>query len=195
MRVFLVDNYDSFTFNLYQALAELGASTRVERNDAVSVEEIRDWKPSHVVLSPGPGHPKHRRDFGVCSEVIASMACDTPTLGVCLGHQGIVHHLGGRIVNAPEIVHGKLCRIRHNGNGLFAGLDRELEVMRYHSLVAEADSLPDCLEITATTADQLVMAVRHHAWPLVGLQFHPESFATPCGNSLLRNFLAMGEQP
>lgn len=190
-RVLLIDNYDSFTHNLAQALGRLGAKVLIHRNDAITLDEARALAPTHVVLSPGPGHPGNARDFGVCDQVLKAMGPVTPTLGVCLGHQGIAHHLGGQVKRAPAIVHGKSSRILHHGRGLFAGLPQNMEVMRYHSLVAPGDTLPDTLEVTAHTEDGLVMAIAHRAWPVFGVQFHPESIGTPQGDLLLANFLAM----
>jgi anthranilate synthase component II len=194
-RVLIVDNYDSFTYNLYQYFGELGAEPTVERNDAISIEEIRARKPTHIVLSPGPGSPDRERDFGVSSKVILELASEIPVLGVCLGHQGIIHYLGGKVVRAPEIVHGKTSRVRHDGSRLFLGLEREIEVMRYHSLLGEKGTIPPVLKITAETVkDGLVMAVEHVEWPLYGIQFHPESIGTPHGKMILKNFLQVGDQ-
>jgi para-aminobenzoate synthetase component 2 len=197
VKLLLLDNYDSFTHNLYQMLGEamlvdgaLVGELIVERNDALSVDEVLEMAPTHIVISPGPGHPANSRDFGVCGDVIEACT-DTPTLGVCLGHQGIVHRLGGDVVRAPEIVHGKTSPIHHCGDGLFAGLPQGVEVMRYHSFIAERSTLPACLEVTAETPDGLVMGVSHRDRPLVGVQFHPESIGTPQGGSLLQRFLAM----
>lgn len=192
MAVLLIDNYDSFTHNLYQLIGGLGADVRVVRNDAIDVAEVRESAPTHIVLSPGPGHPGNERDFGVCGDVIDQLAAQIPTLGVCLGHQGLAHRLGASVVRAPEIVHGKTSVIQHDGTGLFAGLSAETEVMRYHSLTVDASSLPDSLVTNATTVQgSLVMGLRHVEWPLHGLQFHPESIGTPDGAALLRNFLEL----
>ncbi len=190
-RVLLVDNYDSFTHNLYQLLGEAGARVDVVRNDAIDLDGARALDPTHVVLSPGPGHPGRPRDFGVCGALIERLAPTVPTLGVCLGHQGIAHHLGGEVVSACRIMHGKVDAIRHDGQGLFAGLPAPLEVMRYHSLCVDRDSLPDDLRVTAEADDGTVMALAHRVWPLVGVQFHPESIGTPRGRTLVDNFLAM----
>lgn len=189
MRVLLLDNYDSFTYNLYQLIAGLGAEVLIYRNDAIDLAGIDALAPSQIVLSPGPGRPDNGRDFGICGPVIERYAATIPILGVCLGHQGIVHRLGGRVVAAPEIVHGKTSRLRHDGAGLFADLGQDLEVMRYHSLMADRQSLPAALQISAETSDGLIMAVRHRSWPLFGLQFHPESIGTPMGSTLLSSFL------
>lgn len=192
MTVLLIDNYDSFTHNLFQLFGELGAEVAVHRNDAISLDEVIEMAPTHIIVSPGPGHPKNDRDFGVCRAVIDHFAPTTPLLGVCLGHQGIVHGLGGDVVRAPAIVHGKTSAIRHDGDGLFQGIPQGVEVMRYHSFIVQADTLPECLTVTAETDNGLIMGVRHSTWPLVGLQFHPESIGTPCGPQLAQNFLGMG---
>lgn len=189
MTILLLDNYDSFTHNLYQCVAELGAQVLIRRNDAIDVAEIAALAPRGIVLSPGPGRPENDRDFGICGPVIERFGGQIPILGVCLGHQGIVHRLGGRVVAAPEIVHGKTCTLSHDGRGLFAGLDPGIEAMRYHSLMAERESLPAELQISAEAGDGLIMAVRHRSRPLFGLQFHPESIGTPRGSRLLANFL------
>jgi anthranilate synthase component 2 len=190
MKTLIIDNYDSFTYNLYQYLGELGAEPHVERNDAINVEQIREMKPARIVISPGPGSPDRERDFGISARVITELSETTPVLGVCLGHQGIIHHLGGRVVRAPKIVHGKTSRIRHQGRGLFVGLPEEIEVMRYHSLIGDKSSIPASLEVTALTVDdELVMAVQHKSRPLYGIQFHPESIGTPHGKTILSNFL------
>lgn len=192
MAILIIDNYDSFTYNLYQYLGELGAEATVARNDQITLDEIRRLSPTHIVLSPGPGSPERPRDFGVCGQVIRELGETTPILGVCLGHQGIIHELGGRIVRAPSVVHGKTSRVRHTGRGIFAGLPEELEVMRYHSLLGERSSIPACLDITAETVDDgLVMAVAHQRWPLYGIQFHPESIGTPFGKRILSGFLGV----
>ena len=187
-RVLLIDNYDSFAHNLMQALWGLGAEVTVVRNDAIDLAGARAAHPTHVVLSPGPGRPDVARDFGVCADLIDHLT-DTPILGVCLGHQGIAWRMGGVVVRAPEIVHGKIDTITHDGTGLFAGLPQPMPVMRYHSLVADAARLPDCLRVTARTSSGLVMAMRHRSRPLFGVQFHPESIGTPDGPALLARFL------
>ena len=193
MSVLLIDNYDSFTFNLFQQIASVGAEVQVVRNDAISIEEVHDIGPSHIVLSPGPGRPERPRDFGICAQILRERASSQPILGVCLGHQGIVHHFGGRVSHAPNVVHGKSSRIEHTGTGLFLGLDPSPEVMRYHSLAAEREAIPECLEVTARSADdEVVMAVAHRELPIHGLQFHPESIGTPSGDSMIQNFLELG---
>ncbi len=188
MNVLLIDNYDSFTYNLFQLIGGLGADVVVARNDAITLDEVEALAPTHVVLSPGPGHPERPRDFGVCADIIRH-AGKRPLLGVCLGHQGIAHHLGGRVTAAPEIMHGKMSRIRHDGTGPFRDLPDEIEVMRYHSLTVDPDQLPPCLRVTATTADGIVMGLAHRELPMFGLQFHPESIGTPLGAKLMASFL------
>jgi anthranilate synthase component 2 len=190
-RVLIIDNYDSFTFNLFQGLGALmGHEPIVVRNDAIDLAGIRSVAPTHIVISPGPGSPERERDFGVSAAAIDHLAGETPILGVCLGHQGIVHRLGGRVLRAPEIVHGKTWRIRHFGGRLFRGLDPELEVMRYHSLIGERSTLPASLRVTAETCEAgLLMGVEHVDLPLFGIQFHPESIGTPSGQKILQNFL------
>jgi anthranilate synthase/aminodeoxychorismate synthase-like glutamine amidotransferase len=185
----VIDNYDSFTYNLVQYLGELGAEIVVRRNDAVTVEEIGTMAPSGIVLSPGPCAPAQA---GVTVDVIRAWGDRIPTLGVCLGHQAIGEAYGGRVVRAARSVHGKTSRIMHDGTGLFAGLPSPLEVGRYHSLVVERDSLPSSLEVVATAADdpREIHALRHVTHPVWGVQFHPESVLTPNGKQLLRNFLS-----
>jgi anthranilate synthase component 2 len=190
MKVLLIDNYDSFTFNLFQQIAGLGAEVTVVRNDQIDVDGVDRLDPEVIVLSPGPGHPDRPRDFGVCADVLRERADRSPILGVCLGHQGIVHHFGGSIGHAPQVVHGKTSRIEHGGTGIFAGIEARPEVMRYHSLAASEAAVPACLEVTARSIDDgVVMAVSHRELPVHGLQFHPESIGTPVGDAILRNFL------
>lgn len=190
MRVLIVDHYDSFTYNLHQYLLELGAESLVRPCDQLELGEILRLAPTHLVLSPGPGTPLEPRDLGISAEVIRQLAPQIPTLGVCLGHQAIVHVFGGRVVRAPRVMHGKTSRVRHDGSRLFAGLAPEIEVMRYHSLLADAASLPEALRATATTVDDgLVMALEHTEHALFGIQFHPESIGTPDGKAILKNFL------
>lgn len=185
--ILLIDNYDSFTYNLYQILAALGRRVRVVRNDELSVAAIARLRPRAIVLSPGPGAP---RDAGVCLEVIRTLAAQVPILGVCLGHQAIAEALGGRVVLAGRLMHGKTSPIFHQGGGLFHGVESPLTGMRYHSLIVERKTLPAALEVTAHTADHLIMGLRHRELRVQGVQFHPESIATPEGPRLLANFLA-----
>lgn len=191
MNVLVLDNYDSFVFNLVQALRSLGAVTRVARNDAISLEQVVGLAPDAIVISPGPGRPEDPRYFGVCEAVLRELYERTPVLGVCLGHQGIVHTLGGRIVNAPRLMHGKVSPVEHDGTGLFVGLTQPIEAMRYHSLVADPTAMPACLRVNAWTSDGVVMAVEHRSAPMFGVQFHPESIGTPDGRQILANFLAL----
>ena len=187
--VLLIDNYDSFTFNLVQRLGELGASCDVVRNDAFSADELLERRPKRIVLSPGPCTPN---EAGVCLELIAKAApLRVPILGVCLGHQSIGQAFGGKVVRAPEPVHGKAEEIAHDDSALFRGAPRKLRAGRYHSLVVEAKSLPRELRISARTKDGIIMALRHVKLPVVGVQFHPESILTPDGQVLLQNFLGM----
>ena len=190
----MLDNYDSFTWNLVQYLQSLGAEVRVERNDALSVDAIEALAPERIVISPGPCTPN---EAGVSLEVIRRLGATTPILGVCLGHQAIGQAYGGDVVRAGTIMHGKTSRIRHEGKGVFAGLPDAYEATRYHSLVVARDTLPDCLEITAWTdredgSFEEIMGVRHREHPVEGVQFHPESILTEHGHALLKNFLARG---
>ena len=185
--VILVDNYDSFTYNLVQYLGELGAEVRVVRNDAVEVEDIREAQPDHIVISPGPGRPE---DAGVTMDVIRELGKQTPILGVCLGHQAIGAVFGGSVVRAAVPMHGKTSTIQHDGRGIFSGLAEPFLASRYHSLVVSDEGLPPELEVTARTReDGAIMGLRHRSWPVYGVQFHPESILTADGRRLLRNFL------
>jgi anthranilate synthase/aminodeoxychorismate synthase-like glutamine amidotransferase len=187
-RVLVIDNYDSFVYNLVQYLGELGATPVVHRNDALTVDEAVGIEPDAVLLSPGPGRPE---DAGIMCDVIGEFASrGVPLLGVCLGHQAIGHVYGGTVVRAPELMHGKTSPIEHAGGGVFAGLPTPLTATRYHSLVVEAESLPDELVVTARTADGTIMGVRHREHDVEGVQFHPESILTAAGHQLLQNFLA-----
>jgi anthranilate synthase component II len=191
--ILMIDNYDSFTYNLVQYLGELGAEVEVRRNDAVSVADIEALHPERIMISPGPCTPN---EAGVSLETISRFAGNVPLLGVCLGHQAIGQAFGGRVVHAREIMHGKTSLIHHTGQGVFKGLPNPFEATRYHSLVVEKDSLPDCLEITAWTETpdgemDEIMGVRHKSLAVEGVQFHPESILTRHGHDLLRNFLAM----
>jgi len=195
-RVVILDNYDSFVYNLYQAVGELtGVAARVIRNDAITIDELIGLAPTHVILSPGPGTPEDPAYFGVCRAAILELGPRIPVLGVCLGHQGIVAALGGLVVRAPTVMHGKTSLIEHGGTGLFAGLPSPLRVMRYHSLMVERASLPASLAVTSTTADGVIMSVAHREWPVFGVQFHPESIGTPDGKRLITNFLREGHEP
>ena len=184
----VIDNYDSFTYNLVQYLGELGAEVVVERNDAIGVEDIGALAPSAIVLSPGPCAPAQA---GITVDVIRRWGSSIPILGVCLGHQAIGEAFGGEVVRASKVMHGKTSRVTHDSSGVFAGLPSPMEVMRYHSLIVSRDSIPDCLEIVAVAQDnpEEVHGVRHKEFPVHGVQFHPESVMTPDGKALLRNFL------
>lgn len=217
MKVFIIDNYDSFTYNLYQFIGEVLTSKKnrgeindfeiiVKRNDQVSLDDIRAASPDRIIISPGPGSPDDDSYFGICAQVIGQLGRDTPLLGVCLGMQGIVHVFGGKVVKAHLPMHGKISPITHNGAELFENIPDQLEVMRYHSLMAEAESFPDCLQLTALAGDLTaaefdnrekicaggdfeIMGVQHRDYPIYGIQFHPESFATEGGKELISNFL------
>jgi anthranilate synthase component 2 len=191
-RVLLVDNYDSFTYNLYQYLCELGAEVTVLRNDAITVEQARAMAPDCVVISPGPGVP---RDAGISIELIRALGPTTPVLGVCLGHQAIAEAFGGVVTRAPELMHGKASAIAHDGAGVFAGLPSPFSAIRYHSLCAAPEAVPDALEVAARSDSGVIMAVRHREYPIHGVQFHPESILTEYGKELLGNFLRLRPAP
>ncbi len=188
VRMLLIDNYDSFTYNLVQAFAAQGARVLVYRNDAITVDDAMDLEPTHLVISPGPGRPD---DAGISLDMIAAFAERVPVLGVCLGHQCLVQHFGGNIVRAERLMHGKTSAARHDGKTIFEGLPQPLEVGRYHSLCAETATLPAALETTAETDRGEIMGVRHRRLPLEGVQFHPESVLTPDGDQLMANFMRM----
>jgi len=185
-RVLVVDNYDSFVYNLVQYLGELGADPVVERSDQFTLDDVEALDPDAILISPGPGRPE---DAGLSNEVIRTYAGRVPVFGVCLGHQCIGQVFGGEVVRAPEIMHGKTSLVRHEGKGVFAGLPQPLEATRYHSLVVDRASVPDVLEITAETDDGIVMGLRHREHDVEGVQFHPESILTAAGHDMLRNFL------
>jgi len=184
--ILLIDNYDSFTYNLVHYLGEIGAETRVVRNDKITVEQVVGQRPEAIVLSPGPCTPN---EAGICLELIRKLDGSVPVLGVCLGHQAIVQAYGGRVVRAQTLMHGKLSPIQHTCRGVFDGIDTPFNATRYHSLTAEPASMPDCLDVTATTEDGTIMGVMHKSAPVHGVQFHPESIASEHGHKLLRNFL------
>lgn len=186
VRLLMIDNYDSFTYNLVQAFTAQGAEVLVHRNDVLSVAEAKALRPSHLVISPGPGRPE---DAGRSLEMLEGFAGTLPILGVCLGHQSIVQHFGGEIVRERRLMHGKTSEISHDGAGVFTGLEQPLQVGRYHSLGANAEALPECLEVTARTDEGEIMGVRHRDLQIEGVQFHPESVLTPSGDALMGNFL------
>ena len=188
----LIDNYDSFTYNLFQYLSELGQDVRVARNDKITIEEIEKLEPERIVVSPGPSTPQRA---GISNDVIRHFGPRLPLLGVCLGHQCIGHVYGGTVGRAKAVMHGKSSRVHHRSEGVLAGLPNPFSAIRYHSLAVSPEGLPDCLEVTAWTDDGTVMGLRHRQHPVEGVQFHPESFMTPVGKDLLRNFLKKGLQP
>ena len=186
--ILLLDNYDSFTYNLAQYLGELGCQVEVHRNDRISVEQIAQRKPERIVISPGPCTPQ---EAGICVELIQKLAGKIPILGVCLGHQAVGAAFGGKIIRAPKLFHGKTSQIRHDGSGVFRGLPNPFTATRYHSLIVERKSLPAELQVTAETDDDIIMGMQHRQYPLMGVQFHPESVLTDSGKQLLKNFLSL----
>jgi len=193
MKVLVIDNYDSFVYNLVQYIGELGTEVIVFRNDKVTLEQVKALKPDRIVISPGPGNPTDEKYFGVCKDILKKLSPNVPTLGVCLGHQGIVSTFGGKVVLAKKLMHGKTSTIKHDGKGIFRGVQNPFNATRYHSLAGEKETIPDCLEITAVTADDgEIMGIRHKKFPIEGVQFHPESILCEEGKLIIRNFL-MGE--
>jgi anthranilate synthase component II len=186
--ILLLDNYDSFTYNLAQYLGELGCRVEVHRNDRISVEQIAQRKPERIVISPGPCTPQ---EAGISVELVRKLAGKIPILGVCLGHQAIGAAFGGKIIRAPKLFHGKTSQIRHDGSGVFRGLPNPFTATRYHSLIVERKSLPAELQVTAETDDDIIMGLQHRQYPLMGVQFHPESVLTDSGKQLLKNFLSL----
>jgi anthranilate synthase component 2 len=191
MKVLLLDNYDSFTYNLAQHLGELGHAPIVRRNDQITLGEVEAMKPDRIVISPGPGRPE---DAGISLDLIRQLGRRVPVFGVCLGHQGIGHAFGGEVVRAPVLMHGKVSSIQHDGRGVFAGVAQPFVAGRYHSLIV-ADPPPDALEVSARTDEGIIMGVRHREWPVHGVQFHPESVLTGEGRKILRNFLELKCSP
>ncbi|MDO8553781.1 MAG: aminodeoxychorismate/anthranilate synthase component II [Candidatus Micrarchaeota archaeon] len=189
MKLLLIDNFDSFVYNIYQYLGELGQEVDVIRNDKIAIDEILKQKYNGIIISPGPGTPENKKDFGICRDVITKLGNAMPILGVCLGHQGIVSCFGGKIIRAKKPMHGKMSLITHNQKGIFEGVKNPLKVMRYHSLIGEEVTLPKCLEITAKSQDDgVVMAIQHTTLQIYGVQFHPESILTEDGKKILENF-------
>jgi anthranilate synthase component II len=188
--IVLIDNYDSFTWNLYHYLGELGAETVVHRNDAVSVGQVLSARPEAIVLSPGPCTPN---EAGICLDLVRQAQGKVAILGVCLGHQAVGQAYGGRVVRARQLIHGKLSSIHHGGTGIFRGIPRPFEATRYHSLIVERASLPECLEVTAETEDGIVMGISHKTLPVHAVQFHPESIASQYGHTLLQNFISLAK--
>lgn len=192
VRLLLIDNYDSFTYNLVQAFAVLGAEVIVHRNDQITVQQCREIAPSHIVISPGPGRPEQA---GITLDVIAAFKEQLPILGVCLGHQALVHAFGGEVIHATTLMHGKTSLVRHDGKGVYQDLPNPFQAGRYHSLAANRDRIPGSFSVSASTEDGEIMGVRHTSLPLEGVQFHPESILTPEGNRLMGNFLKFAAQP
>lgn len=186
--ILMIDNYDSFTFNLVQYLGELGADIKVYRNDKISISEIEQMAPDHIVISPGPCTPN---EAGVSMEVIRHFSGKIPLLGVCLGHQSIGQVFGGKVTRAKELMHGKTSQVKHDGKTIFAGVPETFTATRYHSLIVDKDSLPDCLEISAETDDGVIMGIRHKEYRVEGVQFHPESILTEYGKTILQNFIGL----
>jgi anthranilate synthase component 2 len=190
MKVLVIDNYDSFVYNLVQYIGEIGAETLVYRNDQITLLEAAKMKPDRIVISPGPGTPEDDKFFGVCKTILQTLSPTIPTLGVCLGHQGIIHTYDGKVVHAKKLMHGKTCTIKHNQKAIFSGVRNPLTVTRYHSLAGERESIPDCLEITAESVeDGEIMGIRHIKYPIYGVQFHPESILCEDGKLIIKNFL------
>jgi anthranilate synthase component II len=190
LKVLILDNYDSFVYNLAQYVGEIADSVVVKRNDEIALKQVKELSPDRIIISPGPGTPSDPRYFGTCTSVLQDVSRETPTLGVCLGHQGIVHAFGGRIVPARRLRHGKTSPIRHDGKGVLRGVKNPFEATRYHSLVAERRTLPKTLEVTAQSLDDNeIMGVRHREYPIEGVQFHPESILTLPGHRIIENFL------
>ena len=190
MKVLVVDNYDSFVYNLVQYIGELGADVIVYRNDQVTSAQVKRLKPDRIVLSPGPGTPEDERYFGVCTAILQDVSHKVPTLGVCLGHQGIINAFGGKIVSAKRLMHGKTCTIKHDEKGIFKGVRNPFTATRYHSLAGDKFSIPSCLQISALAIDDgEIMGVRHVEYPIEGVQFHPESILCEDGKLIIKNFL------
>jgi anthranilate synthase/aminodeoxychorismate synthase-like glutamine amidotransferase len=190
-RLLLIDNYDSFTYNLVQAFMVLGADVHVYRNDAISIDEARALAPTHLCISPGPGTPQRA---GVSMAMVRAFAGQIPVFGVCLGHQSIVEVFGGKVLRAARLMHGKVSRIHHNGRSVFRGLNNDFQATRYHSLTIDPPSVPACLEVTATSQDGVIQGVMHKSHPVHGVQFHPESIASENGHALLSNFLSLARE-
>ncbi|MGE5637348.1 MAG: anthranilate synthase component II [Chloroflexota bacterium] len=189
MKVLIIDNYDSFVYNLAQYVGELGANIFVCRNDRITLEQARAYQPDRIILSPGPGTAEDARYFGVCKEILQNLSCNIPTLGVCLGHQGIISTFGGKVVNAKRLMHGKTSRIKHDAKGIFKDVRNPFTATRYHSLVGEQASIPSCLKVTAVSDDDNeIMGVRHVEYPIEGVQFHPESILCEDGKIIIKNF-------
>jgi anthranilate synthase component 2 len=195
VKVLVIDNYDSFVYNLVQYIGEQGAETVVYRNDQTNLQELAKLKPDRIVISPGPGTPEDEKYFGVCTAILQTMSQTIPTLGVCLGHQGIINAFGGKIIHAKKLMHGKTCTIKHDEKGIFSGVRNPFSATRYHSLAGERETIPSCLEITAEAIDDgEIMGIRHVKYPIYGVQFHPESILCEDGKIIIRNFLENKER-
>ena len=193
MKVLIIDNYDSFVYNLAQYVGSVGAEPQVFRNDEIKLSEVKQISPDRIIISPGPGNPADDRYFGVCKRVLTEVSPEIPTLGVCLGHQGIAYAFGAKISRATKVMHGKTSRIVHDGKSVLSGLGNPLQATRYHSLVVEKQGFPSCLSVTALSLDDAeIMGVRHAEYPIEGVQFHPESIMTPEGMKIIRNFIERG---
>jgi anthranilate synthase component 2 len=192
MEILIIDNYDSFVYNIAQLLGELETRPTVIRNDKIKVDDIQEMNPDAIIISPGPGNPADRKYFGICTDIITDLGPTIPILGICLGHQGIVNAFGGKIINAKLVRHGKISVIEHKSNMLFENVNNPFKATRYHSLVADLDKIPECLEVTAKALDDdEIMAIRHRQYLIEGVQFHPESVLTAEGPKILRNFVSM----
>jgi anthranilate synthase component II len=188
--ILIMDNYDSFTYNLYQLVGQIHNDLIVKRNDKITLDEIKELNPDGIIISPGPGNPRNHRDFGICHQIIKDLGNDIPILGVCLGHQGIFNAFGGEIIRT-EPVHGKTSQIFHNGQDIFHGIKNPLFAARYHSLLCKYENIPECMEIIAKTREGMIMGIKHRQKPIIGLQFHPESVGTSEGSAILKNFLKL----
>ena len=190
MKVLVIDNYDSFVYNLVQYIGEMGAEVVVYRNDKITLKQVQRLDPDRIVLSPGPGNPEDEHYFGVCRSILQQVSQTVPTLGVCLGHQGIISTFGGKVVSAKRLMHGKTSNIKHDGKGIFKGVENPLIATRYHSLAGEQETIPECLEVSAVSIDDgEIMGVRHKQFPINGVQFHPESILCEEGKLIIKNFL------
>jgi len=191
MKVLIIDNYDSFVYNLAQYIGEHNTQVTVCRNNQITLQQVIKLKPDRIVISPGPGNPEDPKVFGICKAILQTLSPTTPTLGVCLGHQGIIHVYGGKIIHAKKLMHGKTCSIHHDGKALFKNIPNPFTATRYHSLAGQRSSLPDCLEITAQATDDEIMGVRHKKFPIHSVQFHPESILCENGKTIIQNFLEL----
>jgi anthranilate synthase component 2 len=195
MKTLVIDNYDSFVYNLVQYVGELGTDVIVYRNDQVTLQQVQKLKPDRIVISPGPGNPEDDKYFGVCKAILQQVSPTVPTLGVCLGHQGIISSFGGNVISAKRLMHGKTSHIKHDGKGIFRDVENPFIATRYHSLAGKQENLPTCLEVTAVAVDDgEIMGIRHKEFPIHGVQFHPESILCEEGKTIIRNFLEDGKQ-